>query len=725
MTNQIPFLRRAGASCAGGRSLRTTLVNLVCIAVVALTAAACVRDESNPDSAQAATGADGGGSTTGGGTTTGGGAGGGATTPPDDQMPDPVDPDPPMEPPPLADQALFEQTLYPHLTDPNNFCVGCHGQTQIPTFAVSDATAAYNQVVAQQKVDLNNPAQSRIYLRPAVDRHNCGGDATCDRIAADFLTAIQNWAGQAMPAIPPSGTAILSATTTLADGLSSAGNRVEDAEIALFTFSEGSGDVTMDTSGFGTPMTLQITGMEWVEGGLHNINGKAQANLADSQKLFNAITPVGEYTVEAWLVPDNTTQDGPARIVSYSSSTTVRNFALGQNAIYYQLRNRTSTSDNNGNPALEALEPQVDTVLQHVVTTFDADVGRKVYINGQLAIEEDLPDTLAWTDDQIFVIGNEVTDNRTWQGILNLVAIHNRALTGAEVAQNFQAGAGNFTTLRFDISSTVGGQSFVEFRAAPLDSASYVFVEPTLVSDVAPLRVKNIRIGVNGNIPIAAQSFRRVDVTAMQSGALLSPLGAVIPIAMGPDADVFHLEFEELGSRFGLAESIAPSAPPAPVPDVPEPLIGVRTFSQIDSTMATLTGIDKGNATVAQRFTDLRDSLPATNDPLAFSSAQQIAIQQLATTYCGEIVNDAGACSGFFGTCAIDQNAKDAVATTLYDAFVGQNIATQPGATQFTTEIVRMIDDLGCAAGCTGAAAQTALQATCAATLSSGAVTFN
>jgi hypothetical protein len=711
---------------ARGHSLHSNIINLICIIVVAFASNACVRDESDPGTTQAAAGGTGTGTGTGGTGTGGTGTGdGGSAPPPDDQMPPPVDPNPPMDPPPLADQVLFEQTLYPHLVDANNFCVSCHGQTQIPTFAVSDVTAAYNQLVAQQKVDLTTPNQSRVYLRVAMDRHNCGGDAVCDRIAADFLAAIESWSSQTMPPIPPSGTAILSATTTLADGVANGGTRVEDAQIALFTFSEGTGDVTMDSSGFGDPITLQITGMEWVEGGLHNINGKAQASLEDSRKLFDAITPVGEYTVEAWLVPDNTTQDGPARIVSYSESTTVRNFALGQNAIYYQLRNRTAASNANGNPALEALDPQVDTVLQHVVATFDQNVGRKIYINGQLALEEDAPDTLAWTDTQIFVIGNEVTDNRTWQGVLNLVSIHNRALTDVEVAQNYEAGSGNFTTLSFDISSIVGGQSAIEVRAAALDNASYVLVEPTLVSDVVPLRVKNIRIGVNGNIPVAAQTFRRVDMTAMQSGEQLSRLGAVIPIAMGPDMDVFHLEFEELGNRFGLAEAIAPSAPPAPVPDVPEPLVGVRTFSQVNATMSSLTGVSAGNANVAQRYADLRDSLPATPDPLAFSSAHQIAIQQLATTYCGEIVNNAGMCTDFFGACSVDGNAKDAVATTLYDSFIGDNIATQPDSAAFTTEIVRTLDDLGCANGCTGATAQTALQATCAATLASGAVTFN
>ena len=38
--------------------------------------------------------------------------------------------------------------------------------------------------------------------------------------------------------------------------------------------------------------------------------------------------------------------------------------------------------------------------LTHLVATFDDVTGRKLYINGQLAIEEDVPnDTLAWTDD--------------------------------------------------------------------------------------------------------------------------------------------------------------------------------------------------------------------------------------------------------------------------------------------------------------------------------------
>ena len=637
---------------------------------------------------------------------------------------------PPTPPPPGAtDQAIFEATLYPLLRDANNFCLGCHGATQDPTFAVADAGIAYATIVGQQKVNLVNPELSRIYLRPFEDRHNCGGDVSCDRIAADFLAAIQDWAMQTMSSVPPTGTGqpVLSSVSNFGAAMDSSAARVDANAIALFTFAEGSGDVTVDTSGIGAPITLQLSGTEWVEGGgLRNVSGKAQANEADSRKLFDMITPANEFTVEAWLIPDNNAQDGPARIISYSQDTAVRNFTMGQNAIYYQLRNRSDTTGANGTPELEALDPQVDTVLQHVVMTFDAASGRKVYINGQLSIEENLnADSLAWQDNQLLVLGNEVTDNRLWQGVLKLVAIHNKALTAVEVQQNFDAGTGTMVTIRFDISGAIGQPAYIDMQAMQIDAAGYLFAQPQYVSDATGVAVKNIRIAVNGIVPVAVQPFRRIDTIVMQTGSELSPLGAVIPVQLGPDDDMFHLEFEALGNQFGFAETVPPSSPPAPVPDVPEPDLGIRTFSQINDTMASLTGIDANQNTVLAAFTELRGTLPPSSDLLSFAAAQQIAIQRLATDYCGAVVLDNANCSGFFGACTIDGNAKGQVGNTLYDRFIGNNLANQPDRAAVRTELVRMIDDLGCANGCNGAAAETALQATCAAVLSSAAVTLN
>ena len=644
--------------------------------------------------------------------------------------PPPSPPPPPPPPPPSpSGQAIFEATLYPLLVDQNNFCVGCHGVSQDPTFAVADATIAYNAVVSQQKANLNNPELSRIYLRPKDDRHNCGGDAICDRIATDFLAAIQDWANQSTAVGPPPGSngqPVVSGMTNFALATEGGAARADASAIALFTFSEGTGAVTMDTSGVGVPIALQIEGMEWVDGGgLRNVNGKAQASEADSRKLFDMIAPGNEYSVEAWVIPDNTAQDGPARIVSYSLDAAVRNFTMGQNAIYYQLRNRSAATGVNGTPALEALDPQTDTVLQHVVMTFDAASGRKVYVNGQLGVEENTPDTLDWLDNQFLVIGNEVTNNRLWQGVIKLVAVHNKALTAAEIQQNFDAGTGNVVTMRFDVSSLIGQAAYIDMQVAQLDASGYLFAKPVFVSDATGIAIKNIRLGVNGGVPVAAQPFRRIDTVVNQSGTELSPLGAVIPVELGSDNDQFHLEFEVLGNQFGLAELVPPSSPPAPLADVPEPELGLRTFSQINDTMSSLTGIDANQNVVLSSYTELRDSLPPTSELLSFAAAQQIAIQRLATTYCGAIVNDIGNCDNFFGACAIDGNAKDQVATVLYDRLIGDNIANQPDRADVTTEIVRTIDDLGCAGGCNGATAQTVLQATCAAVLSSGAVTVN
>lgn len=657
-----------------------------------------------------------------------------ATPPGADPMPPPVDPDPPMTPPPPTDQALFEQTLYPKLADQANFCAGCHGATQIPTFAVVDTTNAYNALVTQQKVDLNNPDLSRVYLRAAVDRHNCGGDTECDRIAMEFLVAIQDWAAQAAANAPPPDTTppgsgagpVMSMAVSFADGIDASIARAEANLIAKFEFKEGAGDTAMDTSGAGAAISLTLEGTEWVEGGgLRNVSGKAQASLDDSRKLFDLIDASRAYSVEAWVIPDDTAQDGPARIVSYSQDTQTRNFTLGQNAIYYQLRNRSTGTGANGTPELEAIDSEVMTTLQHVVATFDEASGRKIYINGALVAAEETADTLEWTDDQILVLGNEVTNDRLWKGVMRMVAIHDQVLTSEQVQQNYDAGSDNFVTLRFDVAAAVGAPAYIEMQAAQLDPYSYVFAKPTLVTDATGVPVKNIRVAVNDSVPVAAQAFRRLDTTVVAAPYELSPWATVVPIALGVDADQFHLEFEAIGSQLGVAEAIAPPLPPQPRPDVSEPTQGVRTFSQIHDTMAVLTGIDKNANGVRQSYTELRDSLPSSADVLAFGAAQQIAIQRMAKSYCGAVVDNNQACTDVFGSCEIAADGKQQVADSLFTRFIGADLANQPAADGVRNEIVSLIDDLNCANGCNGEEGRTVLQAACSAALGSAAVTIN
>ena len=59
-----------------------------------------------------------------------------------------------------------------------------------------------------------------------------------------------------------------------------------------------------------------------------------------------------------------------------------------------------------------------------------------------------------------------------------MVAIHNVPLNGAQIAQNFDAGAGAITSLRFDVASVLGAPGYIEMQAYEVDPYAYVFARP-------------------------------------------------------------------------------------------------------------------------------------------------------------------------------------------------------------------------------------------------------
>ena len=703
------------------QSKRSFVLQLICIFMLAIVLTAC----------------GGGGSGGGGGTpTVTGGPGDTGDTGDTGDMGDtmPIDPDGGNNnPPPVNEQALFAATLHPVLVNPGYTCVLCHNGTNMQAipFAVADVANSYSVVNGQAIVNLAATTQSTVYQRPLTN-HNCGG--LCQTIADDVLQAINAWAAQSANAGGGNnnGNIVASATTNFSQVVAGSVPRADANQITLFSFSEGAGNTTVGTSNVGADMTLNLEGTEWVaEGGLRNLDGKAQASLADSQKLFNLLSGGNQFSVEAWVIPENTDQTGPARIVSYSIDTGRRNFTLGQRASQYAARVQTlETGPNGSNPELRSDNDTVNTELNHIVMTYDnMQGGRKIYINGQLAAEETIAaDMLNWQDDNLFILGNEATNNRLWRGVFKMVAIHNTALNGAQVAQNFAAGSDSaITSLRFDVANVLGVPGYIEMQAYEMDPDAYVFARPILVTDATGVRVKNMRIAVNNNVPVAMQVFRRVDMTVDQSGQEISPLGALIPSELGMAGDQISLQFEVLGNQTGSAETIGQPAPPLDPADVPEPDVGVRTFSQVHDTFAAITGISQRDRDVRDRYNDIRDQLPPTADALGFGGAQQIAIQRLATTYCGEITNNNGRCRNFFNdnNCAIEAGEKDAIAGTVIDKTAGVNLINQPDRTASIAALVGVMDANNCANGCNGNAGRQVLQAVCAAGLASSAVTIN
>jgi hypothetical protein len=349
-----------------------------------------------------------------------------------------------------------------------------------------------------------------------------------------------------------------------------------------------------------------------------------------------------------------------------------------------------------------------------VVTTFDPINGRRIYVNGVLtnALDPFAAGSLAdWDDGYAFVLGNEVSDDRPWSGKMRLVSIHDRALTHQQILQNFEAGVGEKYFLLFGIGHIDGvpADSYIMFEVSQFDSYSYLFYKPTFINldpNVQPngIAIKGLRIGVNGSVPVVSQAYSRLDTTidssvyTVEAGQVLSTHGTVIPLERGMQAanpDEFFLTFEVLGNQSNPFVEPTPSAPPlidpAPVPD-----IGFRTFEEISTSMSAMTGVSTTNSAVRTTYNNYIQQLPSVESIEGFLPSHQMAIAQLALTYCSELVDNNGTIgrdayfAGFdfsqsagsaFDTMPKRQQVMDPLMQRMLNVDLGSavnNLATQP-----------------------------------------------
>ncbi len=566
---------------------------------------------------------------------------------------------------------LYSTTVYPIVSQ---FCSRCHSSSssvkQQPFFAEGPGTnamavlAAYE--AAKPKMDLDDPANSRFVLRLRNESHNCW-TASCTNDANAMQTAITNFAAGISPTqVDPN--LVTSKATTLYEGtIASGGHRDDSTVIAMYEFKTGQTcgqsitgacATAYDTSGVDPAMDLTLSGgVQWFGGwGLNFTAGKAQASTAASKKLKTLINATGEYSIEAWVTPGNVVQED-MRIVSYSAGLTSRNFNLGQTMYNYDFFNRSDKTDGNGNPQLSTPNAAevLQASLQHVVATFDPATGRKIYVNGVLVASNDpAPGGLLndWDDTFAFVLGNEVSGNRNWAGVIRLVAIHNRALSLSQIQQNFQAGVGEKYFLMFSVEHLTNiPESFVVFEGSQFDSYSYLFRKPFFISLDATqhpdmIDVRGLRIGENGGEAPVGQAYANLNTqitTALYSsdtGQTLLDLGTIVPLEKGPDSDEFFLTFDKLATHtFNRPAPVTPP-PPTAVDLPPASAIGVHTFDEISASLAALTGVSQLDSSVANTVATVRQSLPADSDIKAVLASHQVAIAQLAIGYCDALMEN-------------------------------------------------------------------------------------
>ena len=611
-----------------------------------------------------------------------------------------------------ADVADFVTWVHgPILT---TYCAGCHNSqsatSQQPYFAEADADVAFE--AAKPKMDINDPASSRFVIRLGSEFHNCW-TSDCAADAAVMQTAITNFAGT-VPITQLDSALVNSKALRLIDGtVASGGNRYEGAQIALWEFKTGSGTTAFDTSGVNPAINLQLLGnVEWFGGWGITINdGRAQGDTASSSKLHDLIKATGEFSIEAWAVPNNVTQQ-MSRIVTYSGGDTVRNFTLEQNLYDYRFRYRSeNTGDNDDlNPlSTPAADEVLQATLQHVVATYSPVDGRRIYVNGELVTLADPAATTtidSWQNNFAFVLGSEAGGSGLWQGTLRLVAIHNRALTPAQIVQNFDVGVGEKFYMLFGIEDIINvPTAYILFEVAQFDSYAYLFTKPhfiTLDTNQQPqgIPIQGMRIGINGaEVPIS-QSYANLDDMLdyqefVELGQPLASIGAVIPLERGPADDEFFLTFDLLGSESYVRTDDPPLViTPTDLPAAQR--IGVRTFDEINATMSAVTGVSTEETFVDQTFQNLRQSLPTIEDPSAFLSSHQVAVAQLAIEYCHALMEDQGTIStaAYFPGFDFDEANqsvafanRDALITPLLDNIMGIGIGTQPAVADVENEL--------------------------------------
>lgn len=225
-------------------------------------------------------------------------------------------------------------------------------------------------------------------------------------------------------------------------GTGGALGRVTNGLQLLYTFREGSGSQVHDVSQVGVAHDLNIKdsgNVSWtatflrVDTATILENSNVPAKLAEACKTSNALT------VEAWLFPLNTSQGGPARIVTSSPNAAARNFTLFQEGNKYGIRIRTST---NLGHEVQSTGNTVQTQLSHLVATRSAAGQVVLYLDKAVIADATFGGTFSNWAEHRFAIANEYDSAvpRYWRGELHLVAVYCAALSAAEVAQNFDAG---------------------------------------------------------------------------------------------------------------------------------------------------------------------------------------------------------------------------------------------------------------------------------------------
>ena len=212
----------------------------------------------------------------------------------------------------------------------------------------------------------------------------------------------------------------------------------DKALMLYFTFDEDEGGTVTDVTGNNIEGTF--------EGAVWSADGKigGAVHLEDNQQ-FVEVDAVPELditdaiTIQAWFFPEES--QGDSNLMGRRSSANVGGYCLQWSAQFTgspQIETWINIGGWKGSRQKQTIEPDLEE-WHHVSSTYDGNMIRQ-YIDGKLDVEFEPPKGKINSIEVVFRIGKAQTGLDGMVGLVDEVAIYNRALTVDEINQDMENG---------------------------------------------------------------------------------------------------------------------------------------------------------------------------------------------------------------------------------------------------------------------------------------------
>lgn len=388
---------------------------------------------------------------------------------------------------PLTEDDAFAKTLHPVLT---KNCSSCHASFAAPLFAQGDVEPARLAILDSSKVNFVAPERSRLFLRLASDNHNCWGE--CTENAATMKAAIEEWTKLLLEINPKFLEEQTSNLVTPELNFQSAMARTPAADPLTIVYEAETATLTAPMVLATDPANPNLRYLEVPTGTQGGTINNANANNAGTSVFNINLATAGTYKVWALL--------------------------------------NAATADNNdffirvdaGN--FEEWETPV-TMADWAWAQANSDRGR-----------DELKFDLAAGAHTIEIKRRDIATR-----------IDKIAVTMNPLFDGSQINTAPVQVLRFDISEVAGKpNTFLEVEVSDYSAAAFKVKRPTIVSEQA-LKVKDLRILVNGIYNPQHSSFNLVDVEVTPPSTQLSTAAMIVLKDQG-------LETDKISFTFGVLE---------------------------------------------------------------------------------------------------------------------------------------------------------------------------